>query len=96
MEKGKTWFGQEVPMEKIRSGTHIGKYQKISGSFQKFTESQEKSLIDLCVWLCKNGTDVNKIFGHDETAPKRKNDPGLSLSMKMDDFRILIGQKLKD
>jgi N-acetyl-anhydromuramyl-L-alanine amidase AmpD len=90
-----TYFKTNVLPENIRTGKINGKWQKSNqGSYEKFTKAQEEALINLCVWLCKNGTNPDLIFGHDEVAPDRKNDPGLSLSMTMDEFRDLIKSKL--
>lgn len=90
-----SWFKQlNLPTDTIRKGAYVGKYQNVKGIFQKFTPEQETSLIELCTWLCKMGCNPDLILGHDEVAQKRKNDPGLSLSMSMDEFRILIKQKL--
>lgn len=95
LTNGKTWFGQEIPKEDQRSGVISGKYQKASGTYQKFTSEQEKSLIDLCIWLCKNGTNPDLILSHEEVSPNRKDDVGLSLSMTMDEFREMIKAELK-
>lgn len=90
-----TYFKLNVPQDQMRTGKINNKWQKSSGTYEIFTPSQEKSLLDLCVWLCKNGTNPDLIFGHDEVAPDRKNDPGLSLSMSMDDFRAKVKEELK-
>lgn len=90
-----TWFKQlNLPSKTVNAGHYIGKFQNVKGVFQKFNELQEASLIELLIWLCEMGMNPDLIWGHDEVAPKRKNDPGLSLSLKMDDFRILIKGKL--
>lgn len=61
------------------------------GWYQAYTPEQELALIDLLVWLKENdktGTFQYKFcVGHDEVAPKRKNDPGAALSMSMPDLR---------
>lgn len=85
-----TYFKQNIDPSNIRYGAYRGKYQWSEGSYEKFTQDQERELINLCVWLCKNGVNPDLILGHDEVAPKRKNDPGLSLSVKMDEFREKI------
>lgn len=85
-----TYFKTNVRPENIRTGKINGTWQKSSGSFEVFTEAQELALKKLCTWLCQNGANPDLIFGHDEAAPNRKNDPGLSLSVSMDDFRKLI------
>ncbi len=86
-----TYFKTNVKPENIRTGLINNKWQKSSnGSYEKFTEAQELSLKKLCTWLCENGCNPDLIFGHDEVAPTRKNDPGLSLSVTMDEFRKII------
>lgn len=90
LKNGSTDFGKVVAPENIRKGSINNKWQKASGEFEKFTEAQELSLKKLCTWLCENGANPDLIFGHDEVAPERKNDPALSLSVSMDDFRKLI------
>jgi N-acetyl-anhydromuramyl-L-alanine amidase AmpD len=60
------------------------------GIYQKYTEAQEKSLVDLLRWLKENNPsvfDFDLVLGHDEVSPGRKQDPGGSLSKNMDDFR---------
>jgi len=90
-----TYFKLNVPQDQMRTGKINNKWQKSSGTYEIFTPEQEKSLIDLCVWLCQNGTNPDLIFGHDEVAPSRKNDPGLSLSMTMDEFRKTVKDRLQ-
>lgn len=85
-----TYFKNNVPADQIRTGKINGKWQKSSGSYEKFTDAQELSLKKLCTWLCQNGANPDLILSHEEVAPDRKNDVGLSLSMTMDDFRKTI------
>lgn len=85
--RGKSWFGVTYPQDEIRNG------------FKKYTPQQEETLIKLLVWLKKNCPDVfdvQYILGHDECAVPagRKNDPGSSLSMTMDELRALIKTKV--
>lgn len=85
-----TYFKTNVPADQMRTGKINNKWQKSSGTFEIFTPAQELALKKLCTWLCENGANPDLIFGHDEIAPDRKNDPSLSLSMTMDDFRAMI------
>lgn len=83
--RGKSWFGVTYPQDEIRNG------------FKKYTPEQEETLIKLLVWLKKNCPDVfdvQYILGHDEVSPGRKNDPGSSLSMTMNELRALIKTKV--
>lgn len=83
-----TDWGKRIPKERTRAGFIDNKWQKTAGLFETFEPAQEESLFEFCLWACKKfGFDETFIFGHDEVAPARKNDPGLSLSMSMDDFR---------
>jgi N-acetyl-anhydromuramyl-L-alanine amidase AmpD len=93
---GKTWFGKTVLPYNTRAGEIKGKYQTSKGTFEKYTQEQEDALIKLCTWLCSHGADPDLVLGHEEVAPKRKNDPGLSLSVSMDEFRLLLKQKLAE
>lgn len=85
-------------------GSKVGPFREskgnaniIHGKYQAYTDKQEKSLINFCLWQL----DVNPEFeiawiaGHDEIAvPKgRKQDPGASLSMTMPEFRKLIKER---
>lgn len=65
------------------------------GAWQAFTKEQEASLIDLCAKLSmKYGFSTDFILGHNEVSPGRKADPGGSLSMTMDQFRIKIAREI--
>ena len=85
-----TYFKLNVPPDQMRTGKINNKWQKSSGTFEIFTPAQELALKKLCTWLCENGANPDLILGHDEVAPERKNDPSLSLSMTMDEFRAVI------
>ena len=68
-----------------------------AGSYHKYTEAQEKALVDLLIWLHQNNPEVfslDNVVGHDEIAPSRKNDPGGSLSMTMPELRKLLKSKI--
>ncbi|MFM6323483.1 MAG: N-acetylmuramoyl-L-alanine amidase [Microcystis panniformis] len=68
---------------------------RTEGWYQKFTPEQEQTVEKLCLYLKKQRPDIfsfDKIKGHDEAVaesgnPYRKNDPGGSLSITMNDFR---------
>lgn len=67
-----------------------------AGVYYKFTAKQEESLEKLILWLKSNNPDVFKfsfVLGHDEVSPKRKQDPGASLSCTMPAFRSKLRQK---
>ena len=92
-----TWFNKRVTnVREIKKNTD----NQQAGKYQKFTDYQERALIDLLLWLDQNfpDFDLERVWGHDEVAgPKglgywRKNDPGGSLSMTMSEFR----HKLKE
>tara|TARA_R110000868_G_scaffold87034_6_gene243684 strand:- start:1178 stop:2005 length:828 start_codon:yes stop_codon:yes gene_type:complete len=68
------------------------------GIYHKFTEAQEKSLIDLLMWLKHSNPSVfsfDNCLSHDEISPKRKNDIGGSLSMSMPEFRQFLKEEYK-
>lgn len=88
-----SWFGQVVPKERINF------YEKDTGNIQagyysSFTTAQVTALVELLCAL-KHALpyfEFDLVVGHDEVAvPKgRKNDPGGSLGMTMDEFRLLL------
>jgi hypothetical protein len=91
----KTWFNKTVPESERR---WVEKKDNIlhDGMYEKYTEAQEKSLIEFLLWMHENYSDIFKldyVVGHDSIAPKRKNDPGGSLSMTMPEFRALLKSK---
>ena len=100
----KTWYGDYIPKENVRYVTEE-EWGCPTGYYHKYTDAQEKALIDLCVWLIKNDPNgimtADHIVGHHEVVGKlgigrwRKNDPGGALSMPMPKFRKLIAEKLR-
>lgn len=86
----KTWFGKVVSNPRYFKGNKL----QTEGWYEPYTEEQEASLIEFCLWMCKNGVRPDLILGHDEVAPSRKNDPGGALSVSMEVFRARIKQRL--
>jgi N-acetylmuramoyl-L-alanine amidase len=89
-----TWFDTEVPSSQVRKIDAIDNME--AGYYHKFTEAQEKTLIDLLLWLKRNNPDVfnlDLVLGHYEISPGRKNDPSGSLSMSVAQLRKLIKEK---
>lgn len=94
--KFKTWFGTYLTADEVRYVTEKD-YGCPAGYYHKYTPAQEKTLIEFLVWLKKNDKTgnfkIDFILGHHEVAGKlgigkwRKNDPGGSLSMTMDQLR---------
>lgn len=88
-EKGDKYFHKskgEVEYFKKRGNIQAGHYHQ-------FSHEQKKALVELLLWLEDNGNgifSIEKVFGHDEVAPKRKNDPGGSLGMSMPEFRRML------
>jgi N-acetylmuramoyl-L-alanine amidase len=81
---------------------HIdGNQVRTGGWYQKFTPEQEKTVERLCIYLKKQRPDIfsfDKIKGHDEAvaedgSPYAKNDPGGSLSITMDEFRLRLKEQ---
>jgi len=88
-------WGKGSKFGPIRSSK--GEDNIIAGDYQEYTQAQEKSLINFCLWA----KDKNKEFkfenvcGHDEIraqagAKGSKTDPGASLSMTMPRLRQLL------
>jgi N-acetyl-anhydromuramyl-L-alanine amidase AmpD len=91
-----TWFNVAVPPEQVRQFVPDGKNQT-PGAYQIYTAAQETSLLALLKWLHANGNgifDFNNVLGHDEVAPKRKQDPGGSLSMTMPEYRRFLNNQV--
>lgn len=78
-----TWFNKVVPKEDARYVTREMGYVH-SGWYEKYTEPQEESLAKFLAWQMRQG--VKHIVGHDDISPGRKNDPGGSLSMPLQEF----------
>ena len=93
-KKGKdfyTWFGRSVAPEEVRSAKTEENVKE--GYYHAYTAAQEESLIQLLLWLKANSPDVfsfDYVLGHDEVAPKRKQDPGGALSTTMPEFRATL------
>jgi N-acetyl-anhydromuramyl-L-alanine amidase AmpD len=86
----KTWFDKTVKPENVRYSLPQDNVKE--GYYEMFTMHQEKTLIDICMWMrARYGwTSFDNVLGHDEVAPKYKNDPGASLSMSMPEFRAYL------
>jgi len=71
--------------------------QEQTGTYEAYTDAQEKTLIELLTWLKHNNPEVfscDLILGHDEVSPGRKNDPGGALSMSMPKLRETMKGKV--
>jgi len=100
--KFKTWFGTYLTSDEVRYVTEKD-YGCPTGYYHKYTPAQEETLIEFLVWLKKNDKTgnfkIDFILGHHEVAGKlgigyfRKNDPGGSLSMSMDELRRTVKKK---
>lgn len=86
-----SWFGLEIPSEDVRIVDSFANQQ--AGAYHKYTEAQEIELTNFLIWCKFNAPNIFKfenVLGHDEVAPKRKSDPGGSLSMSMPEYRIFL------
>lgn len=85
-DKYKAWFHNKPEQYFSESEVRFGP----KGFFHKYTEEQEKSLLDLLIWLKLNNQTVfnlELILGHEDVAPGRKNDPGHAMSMTVNALR---------
>lgn len=69
----------------------------VAGTYQQYTEAQEKSLINFCLWAKKHNPEFSfdNVVGHDELRREAgrlgdKQDPSGSLSMTMPQLRELL------
>lgn len=69
----------------------------VAGTYQQYTEAQEKSLINFCLWAKEHNPEFSfdNIVGHDEIRREAgklgdKQDPSGSLSMTMPQLRSLL------
>ena len=99
---GKSWFGVTYPEGETRRVSEQT-WEGPSGQYKKFTLAQERSLVDLIIWMKKNNPDVfdlEYVLGHNEPAGKkgigywRKNDPTGALSMPMTKFREFLKKQM--
>lgn len=92
--KWESWFGEVYPDDAVR--TVKAKDNVEAGTYHRYTQAQEDSLIRLLLWLYRNNPKVfslDLVLGHDSVAPKRKNDPGGSLSMTIPELQKLLKSK---
>lgn len=83
-----SWFKKIYPESEVRYTQ--GKDNQQKGFYHRYTPEQEKTLVETLFWLKDQNPGVfsfDYVLGHDEVAPKRKNDPGAALSMTMPEFR---------
>jgi len=104
-KKGRLFdLDEEIPASDVRYVTEA-EYGCPTGFYHKYSKAQETVLINTLVWLKNNDDkgvfDVNFILGHHEVAGLlgikkwRKNDPGGSLSMPMQQLRKIVGELCK-
>jgi N-acetyl-anhydromuramyl-L-alanine amidase AmpD len=91
--QNKTWFGKTVESENIREASVVTHGR--GGRFEKFTDAQEKSLINTIITLCrKYNIPADCVVGHHEISPTRRDDPAGALSMGMHRLRALVADEL--
>lgn len=94
--KCKAWFTNTKKGDKLFYEHEYNFWNKNkniqTGFYHKFTDKQKEALVDLILWMNDQSKDfdLKKVLGHDEVAPNRKNDPGGSLGMPMEDFREML------
>lgn len=101
--KFKTWFGTYLTRDQVRYTP--GKENQCEGWYEKYTPEQEKTLLEVLLWMkaqAPDTFDLDLVLGHDEVAGPlgigrwRKNDPGAALSMTMSEFRKLLKKKYEE
>lgn len=92
-----SWWGKVIDPDELR--TVPAEANRVAGVYHRFTAAQEKALVELLVWLKTNNPEVfeiEKVVGHDEVSPGRKQDPGGSLSLTMPAFRELLQKRFRE
>ena len=76
--------------ERVR--TSPGNKNIVAGKYEAYTPEQEESLKNFILWRLDVDPEfsIDWVVGHDEIAPKRKFDPGASLSKTMPEYRDMI------
>ena len=85
-----TWYGEKINPKQVR---YVEAKDNVkSGWYETYTPEQEQAIIGLCLFLKRNYPtfSFNNVLGHDEVAPRHKNDPGGALSMTMPELRKLL------
>ncbi len=85
-----TWYGEKIEPKEVR---YVDKKDNVvAGYYEKFTQDQERAIINLCFYLKENYPtfSFDNVLGHCEVAPGRKNDPGGSLSVTMPELREIL------
>lgn len=92
----RSWFGKSVDPSEVRMSYAEDNIK--AGYYQMLTKEQENSLLNVLKWCFFNdfrGTFCpENVVGHDEIAPKRKNDPGGALSRTMPQLRELLKKEI--
>jgi len=83
----RTWFNKKISETSRRK---VGSEYREPGYYEVYTAAQETELAKFLAWLLRNG--VKEIVGHDDVSPGRKNDPGGSLSLPLNEF---VRQRVK-
>ena len=95
-KKFKSWFTKTNRGDSLFYGDEVDYWPRTeniqNGNYHKFSPKQKESLVDLILWMDKQTKkfSLEHVVGHDEVAPRRKNDPGGSLGMTMSDFREML------
>lgn len=98
-----SWFGKLVKKEDRRYLSKTTDDYGPKGWYEKFSLEQEQDLIDVLVWHCLNDKNFKwqNIYAHHEVAGNkfigrfRKNDPGGSLSMDMEELRQTVRRRVE-
>jgi len=94
--KAKSWFPRMFDLKDCRIVE--AKDNIKAGLYYKFSDEQEETLFQLCLWLKWNdpkGFSFDNVRSHDEIAPRRKNDVGGSLSATIVEFRAALEEAWK-
>lgn len=75
----RSWTGAVVPPEKVTKARH--KNENVERYWETFTDEQLQALVTVSRAIKDRYGSIREIVGHDDIAPKRKQDPGPAFPM---------------
>ncbi len=85
-----TYFGKRIDDSQVVLATH--KNSITEQAWEAYNEKQLELVEEICL-LLKEKYNITEIVGHDDIAPKRKQDPGPAFPLEKLRQKILFGRK---